>query len=74
MIAAEELEGRVRQAEEQLVGERKAVEKGEAEATAQTQIDEEALAELRHGGKSTAGRYRSRCWVLTIRCCATEKG
>ena len=47
MIAAEELEGRVRQAEEQLVGERKAVEKEKAEATAQTQIDEEALAELR---------------------------
>ena len=52
MIAAEELEGRVRQAEEQLVGERKAVEKEKAEATAQTQVDEEALAELRQ----TAGR------------------
>ena len=47
MIAAEELEARVRQAEEQLAGERKAVEKEKAETTARTQADEEALAELR---------------------------
>ena len=47
MIAAEELEARVRQAEEQLAGERKAVEKEKAETSARTQADEEALAELR---------------------------
>ena len=47
MIAAEELEARVRQAEEQLTGERTAVEKEKAETTARTQADEEALAELR---------------------------
>ena len=47
MIAAEELEARVRKAEGQLARERAAVEKEKTEATARTQANEEALAELR---------------------------
>ena len=46
MIAAEELESRVKKAEKQLAGERVEVEKEKAEAVVRTRADEEGLAEL----------------------------
>jgi len=54
MIAAEELEARVKKAEKQLAAERAQVEKDKAEAVARTREDEQALAEL---GKQRA-EYR----------------
>lgn len=46
MIAAEELEGRVKKAEKQLAAERTMVEKEKAEATARTRADQRELGEL----------------------------
>lgn len=46
MMAAEELEGRVKKAEKQLAAERAEVERDKAEATARTRADEESLASL----------------------------
>ena len=47
MIAAEELESRVKKAEKQLAGERVEVEREKAETTARTQADQEELARFR---------------------------